>query len=219
MELFYIYCAAIAGTLMAGQFLLSLVGLGGHGHFDGGTGFDHAGFDHGGFEHAGIDHTGGSEADHAAEGHGGSWFLGLLSFRAIVAAVAVFGLTGLAIPKLMTAPSTQSVFVIALGAGGLVMYGVAQLMQFVYRLKSDGTVQIQRSVGAPGSVYLRIPGHKSGAGKVCVNVQGRTMEYQAVTADDELATGSPVVVVDIAGPGTLEVARVPVTSTGGESHV
>lgn len=216
MELFYLYCAAIGGTLMAGQFLLSLVGLGGHGHFDGGGGLDHAGFDHAGFDHAGADHAGG---DHAADAHGGSWFLGMLSFRAIVAAVAIFGLTGLAVPKLIDSPSSQSTFIIALGAGALVMYGVARLMQGVYRLKSDGTVQIQRSVGSPASVYLKIPGHRSGTGKVSVNVQGRTMEYQAVTAEDELATGSPVVVVDIAGPGTLEVARAARTSTAGESHV
>jgi hypothetical protein len=210
METFYIYCAAIAGTLMAAQFLLSLTGLGHHGGLDGGSGLDHAGLDDAGVDHAGF--------DHAEAGSSGAWFVGMLSFRAIVAALAVFGLTGLAVPGILDSPSPQLVFAVALSAGVLMMYGVAQLMQALYRLKSDGTVQIHRTVGSSGSVYLTVPGRKAGMGKVSVNVQGRTMEYQAVTANDELATGLPIVVVDVVGPGTLEVARVAGTSNAGENH-
>jgi hypothetical protein len=214
MELFYTYCAAIGGTLMAAQFLLSLIGFGDHGHLDGGTGLDH-GLGHGGLDHHSLEHTAG---DHPDSGSFGAWFVGMLSFRAIVAAVAVFGLVGLAVPGILESPSSQTVFFIAAAAGALMMYGVAQLLRAIYRLKSDGTVQIQRSVGSPGSVYLKIPGHKAGAGKVSVTVQGRTMEYLAVTAEDELATGSPVVVVDVVGPGTLEVARAAAPSTAGANH-
>lgn len=210
METFYTYCAVIAGTLMAGQFLLSLFGFGDHGHLDGGMGLDHASIEPGGIDHAG--------ADHSDVGHGGAWFVGMLSLRAITAAVAVFGLMGLAVPGVLDSPTPQTVFLIAIVSGALMMYGVAQLMRAIYRLKSDGTVHIQRSVSSNGSVYLNIPGGKSGTGKVIVTVQGRTMEYQAVTAEDELATGSPIVVVDVVGPGTLEVARVPQTSTVGERH-
>ncbi|MEX2285528.1 MAG: hypothetical protein WD648_00485 [Planctomycetaceae bacterium] len=198
METFYMYCAAIGGTLMAGQFILGVLGFG-HDHgFDAGgagAGLDHAGIDHGDFD------------------NDGQWFVGMLSFRAIVAAVTVFGLTGLAVPQWFDSPKPQTVFLIGLAAGGAVMYGIAWLMRMVYRLKSDGTVRIDRAVGARGSVYLTIPGNKSGAGKVNVTVQGRTMEYQAITSEGELPTGAAVVVVDVAGPGTLEVSKAAATNS------
>jgi hypothetical protein len=130
----------------------------------------------------------------------------MLSFRAIVAAVTVFGLTGLAAPGWINSPTSQFVFGCALVAGSAVLYGVGLLMRMIYRLKADGTVRIDRAIGARGSVYLTVPGKKSGTGKVNVSLQGRTMEYSAVTADGELPTGAPIVVVDVAAPGTLEVA-------------
>jgi hypothetical protein len=80
------------------------------------------------------------------------------------------------------------------------------MMRGLHRLKSDGTARIERAVGQNGTVYLRIPAHKAGVGKVLVNVQNRTMEYQAMTNADELLTGAPVVVVHVLGPETVEVA-------------
>jgi hypothetical protein len=62
-----------------------------------------------------------------------------------------------------------------------------------------------RTVGQCGTVYLPIPGQKSGRGKVQINLQNRTMEYPAVTAQDSLPTGSKVVVVGVIGSDTIEV--------------
>jgi hypothetical protein len=53
---------------------------------------------------------------------------------------------------------------------------------------------------------LPIPGKKGGIGKVTLNLQNRTVEYQAVTADKELPTGSKVVVVAVVSSDTVEVA-------------
>ena len=79
METLYVYCAAVAGTLLVLQVVVSLIGLGEHFHFDHSP---DAHFDWGD-HHDGFD-------------HGGGWFVGMLSFRAVVAAVTVFGLAGLA---------------------------------------------------------------------------------------------------------------------------
>jgi hypothetical protein len=70
-------------------------------------------------------------------------------------------------------------------------------------------VRIERAVGRPGTVYLRIPAHKSGAGKIHVNVQNRTMEYEAMTTHELLPVGAKVVVVNVLGPDTVEVELVP----------
>jgi len=92
---------------------------------------------------------------------------------------------------------------LAAGAGAL--YGMYWLMRGLYSLKAEGTVRIQRSLGLPATVYLRIPGHESGMGKIQINLQNRTMEYSAVTSGDAIPTGATVVVVGIVGPDTLSV--------------
>ncbi|HEV7224595.1 MAG TPA: hypothetical protein VGN42_17935, partial [Pirellulales bacterium] len=60
-----------------------------------------------------------------------------------------------------------------------------------------------------GTVYLRVPANKAGVGKVHLNLQNRTMEYEALTAQAELPVGAKVVVVNVAGPDTVEVELVP----------
>jgi hypothetical protein len=82
-------------------------------------------------------------------------------------------------------------------------------MRTLFRLQSDGSVRIGRAVGHGGTVYLPIPGHKEGVGKVLLNVQNRTMEYQAVTSEDPLPTGCKVVVVAVLGSDTVEVIPAP----------
>ena len=84
---------------------------------------------------------------------------------------------------------------------------VAWVMQTLAKLQTDGSVRIERAVGAPAKVYLTIPAQKGGAGKVHVKVQNRLMEYQAVTSQRELPTGANVVVLGVVSPGTVEVAE------------
>ena len=65
---------------------------------------------------------------------------------------------------------------------------------------------MDRAVGKGGTVYLPIPGQKAGTGKVLLNLQNRTVECQAITADKELPTGASVVVVAVISADTVEVA-------------
>ena len=85
----------------------------------------------------------------------------------------------------------------------------------VVAVLSTGDELLERAVGQRGQVYLRVPGGKSGAGKVLVNVQDRTVECQAVTAQSELPTGARVVVVSVVGGNTVEVVAADEGSTPG----
>jgi hypothetical protein len=85
------------------------------------------------------------------------------------------------------------------------MYGVFRMMHLLSRLRSEGTVRIQRAIGQEATVYLRIPATRSALGKVLVDVQGRTMEYSALTSGPELPTGTKVIVIDVISDDTLEV--------------
>jgi hypothetical protein len=89
-------------------------------------------------------------------------------------------------------------------------------MRLIIKLNLDGTVRIERSVGARGTVYLPIPAEKAGAGKVLVSVHHRTIEYKAITSQQLLPTGAKIVVVGVVAPDTVEVA--PTNDSEGGSH-
>ena len=188
MYTFFLVCAGVGGTLILLQFLAGSLGLGGD-HAD--AGHHDFGGDHG---HDGHDH-----------GSDGNWFLGLLTFRALSAAVAFFGLGGL-IAAYYDMPNSAQLATATL-SGFAALYLVATLMKMLYRLRADGTVRLDQAVGRTGTVYLRVPGEKSGPGKVTLNLQNRTVELEAFTAAHELPTGTPVRVVAVLGPSAVEVTH------------
>jgi hypothetical protein len=175
----YLICAVAGGTLFVLQMVLQLFG------HDGGHDVSHDG----------------TVADH--DGH----FWGVFSFRAIVAAVTAFGLGGLLVrsmgqPVAISAP-------LALAFGLVAMTAVAVFFRLMGKLSDDGTARIENAIGARGVVYLPIPGDKQGIGKVHLNLQHRTMELEAVTYDNQLPTGTCVIVTAVVGPGTVEVIAAP----------
>ena len=133
-----------------------------------------------------------------------SWFFSVLSLKSLVAAVAFFGLGGLAADSFGLPPYIA--ILSGLIAAAFAMVLITWLMHLLYDLRSDGTVHIENTLGLPAEVYLSIPAHAAGVGKVTVTVQERTMEYKALTDGGALDTGTPVRVVDIAAEDTLKVA-------------
>ena len=193
MEILFLICAGLGGTLMLCQFFASLLGLGG----------DHGDADHGHFGDAHGDHdVHGHDTDHDHD-NASSWFFGMLSFRALTAALTFFGLSGLA--SLQGGLEAPHALLIGLASAAVAVYVVASMMRLLARLKADGSVRIDRAVGQLGTVYLKIPGQKAGAGKVTLVLQNRTVECPAITAQHELPTGTRIRVVALVGPDTLEV--------------
>jgi hypothetical protein len=196
MFTFYMTCFLIGGTLLVGQFLLGLLGLS-HLHDLG--------------DHELHDFHAESHGDHDHEGEG-NWFSSMLTVRTLVAAVTFFGLGGLAGLRQWGPDLWPVTLAVAVAAGGGALMLVGSLMRWLRQQTASGTVHINRAVGQSGTVYLTIPGQKGGAGKVTVCVQNRTMEYQAVTPDQELPTGAKVVVVAVVNGDTVEVR--PATPSG-----
>ncbi|MCI0457861.1 MAG: hypothetical protein L0Z62_12915 [Gemmataceae bacterium] len=199
MENVYLVCALVGGTLLVAQFLLGLVGFGDHHDVTG----DHD---------VGMDHDAGHAVGHE---HAGAWFLGVLTLRTVAAALTFFGLVGWALREPMGDELLTAAVATAAGLGALL--AVAWLMKLLQKLQAEGTVRIERAVGRPGTVYLKIPARKAGPGKVTLMLQNRTVEYQAITAEEELPTGAQVVVVAVVSPDTLEVASA--TRTERTAHV
>lgn len=152
----------------------------------------------------GMDH----DAPHGEFGHGPiSEGLQLFSVRALSAGVAFFGIGGLAALRL----GLPAVLAIPIGAvaGILGAIGVAAVMRGMRRLEGDQTFRLTNAVGKSGDVYLSIPPQRSGTGKIHITIQERLMELDAVTPDEEIPTGSRVLVIDSIAPATVVVALQP----------
>lgn len=197
MTTLFMLCAVIGGTVLFFQFVLTLLGM-----FDLGIDMD-ADIDVGDL---GDVSDGGADVGHVAPaGHFSlEWLWSMVSFRTVTAGMTFFGLFGMAMQSAGASPSLQ--FSTAMVAGLAAFYGVHAIMRAVLKLARDNTLQIQRTVGEAGTIYLTVPAAKAGTGKVHVVVQGRLEEFQAITPyPDKLVVGAKVVVTGIVDGDTLTV--------------
>lgn len=187
-ELFY-YCALVGGTLLAIRTLMTLTGLGG----------DDVDFD---ADAADFDAADGDIDAHDVHD------IKLLSVQAIVAFVTFFGLAGLLARdnELTTWPSAG----VAIAAGIAAMYLVAWCMAALVKLNSSGNLRLERAIGCEGSVYIRVPAQRDGAGRVIVETEGRRVECRAITRGESLTPRTPIRVVRVVGRNTLEVEALPI---------
>ncbi len=127
------------------------------------------------------------------------------TFRGIVALLVTFGWLGLTLYSFGDMKLWAAILIAAV-AGIFVMGLVGVLLNLLYRLQSDGTMQVRNAIGACGTVYLTIPAARSATGKVTVVIQGASRELDAVTDSEEpLKTGTEVTVVGVRGGDTLVV--------------
>lgn len=195
MGTLFLVCAAVGTTILVIQFVLTVIGLGGEAFDIDIPSGDAVDFD--------VDtDVGDAVGDHVDS----SWLFGVISFRTIVAALAFFGLAGLAARAAgLGLPMTLAV---AIGAGLAAMYGVYFLFDSMKKLSADATVHIRHALGKHGTVYITIPAEESGAGKIQLTLQNRTMEYLAMTPGQAIAPGTKVVVTDIVTSDTVAVEPV-----------
>ncbi|MDR1962634.1 MAG: hypothetical protein LBQ50_02525 [Planctomycetaceae bacterium] len=189
----YFVCAVFGGTLLILQLLMMIFGFGGSDSGDFGDGGD-----------VGGESVGDAGSDAHIGGHSQTMDLfKVLSLRTIIAGITFFGLGGLA--GLTGGTSNLISVILAVASGLIALYVVYYLYLSIANLKSDGSISEKTLVGSFGNVYIKIPAEGTGIGKVLVNQQGRTMEYEAITSGNELKTGTPIIVVRIISPITVEV--------------
>lgn len=190
IESFFLVCAAIGGTLLVLRLVLAVLGfgLGELGHLDDVSGLHDDGHDLS-FHHSGDD---------------GQWHVGkVLSIQAIVAFLTFFGVGGLS--ALEGGATTGSAAAVAFATGLAAMLVLVWFLGLLRKLQSDGTLRLADAVGCPGRVYLTVPAHDGGVGKVSLVLQGRSVEVEARTPGPELRSGEEVVVARVLDDRTVEV--------------
>ena len=190
LEALFLYFAIGGGVVLFVQLAMLVFG-GDDGGLDGGAGIDLGGDD------AGVNDA------------SGFWFFEMFSLRTLAAAATFFGLVGGA-ANATGAPVGVSI-ALAVLAGYGAMYAVYWAFKQVFRLETQGNEDVYNAIGQTAEVYVPIAEQSRQAGKVQLTMQGRTVEYQALTdSDHPLATGAKVLVMDVVSNDTVKVAPLPV---------
>lgn len=128
----------------------------------------------------------------------------LLSVQGLTSFFMMFGLVGLA---LLRADLHVLLTILGGAVAGLVTVAVTGLIfSQMKRLQTEGTINIQTTVGSEGTVYLTIP--RNGTGQVQVIAQGSLKIFDAVSSNkNQIATGEKVRVTGVASGNTLIVEK------------
>ncbi len=137
------------------------------------------------------------------EGHGLETDFSALSLRSIIAFFTFFGWTGVLI--LGNQLGVWIAVILATITGFAAMLIVAYLMYKFAQLEQSGTLNLYHALDQPGEVYLSIPAHQSGQGKVHLVIDGVVREMDAMTDGSMLKTGEAIRVIEILDNNTLKV--------------
>ena len=124
-----------------------------------------------------------------------------LTFQGIMAFMMFFGLGGLYV---LEGDSDQTSLAIVVGSvtGFASMYGTGKLFQLFVSLQSDGTIDMDDSIGSVGTIYLRIP--EGGIGQIQVESGNAMRTYNAKSEDGQgMATGEFAEVIDVISSSLL----------------
>lgn len=122
-----------------------------------------------------------------------------LNFRAIVFAVAFFGLGGVIASRLGLSMGGQWMFALITGLS----VGITTAWLFRYARQQEFSGQVGDLVGRTGKVL--VPPTSARPGKVMLTVSGQVTEFHAHSSD-VLQVGEPIIVVGME-QGTLNVRR------------
>lgn len=92
--------------------------------------------------------------------------------------------------------------------GLFVVAGVMFIFVALSRMEESGNISIAQTVGLTASVYIPIPAHKEGKGKIQISVQNSVREYDAMTEGDALKTGNIVKVLCVLEGNLLLVEKI-----------
>ena len=117
------------------------------------------------------------------------------SIRSIIAFFTFFGWTGVYLLNQGRGVAFSTVIAILVGTTALLV--VAYMIFKFAQMEKSGTVNVWTALDQEGEVYLSIPQHLEGRGKVHLVVGGSLHEFDAQTKGDQLPSGSQVKVIDV----------------------
>lgn len=131
--------------------------------------------------------------------------LHLFSVRGIIAFFMMFGWTGHLLSIGEVGPFLT--FVLAFISGSIMLFLVAMIYYLIMKLSQDGTMNKKEALGKIGTVYIPIPKHNEGIGKIQIVVSGALRTLNAIAKDKSIKNGAEVKVIRILN-NMLEVEEI-----------
>jgi membrane-bound ClpP family serine protease len=153
----------------------------------------------------GVDASDGLEPDFNGDlGHSHEPFQ-LFSFRNLINFLLGFSWTGISFYNLVGNHFVLTSIAFLIGIAFVAVFFF--IIQQIGKLSEDNTFQINNAVNQVGSVYLSIPEHKSGKGKVQISIKGAFHELDAITENGRIKTNETVRIIGIEN-NTLVVEKI-----------
>ncbi len=154
----------------------------------------------------GVDSSDGIDADFDSNLNGAEAPFQLFSLRNLINFLMGFSWTGISFFYII--PNTLLLILLSLSVGLLFIYFFFLIIKQVQKLAEDNSFQIANTLNKSAEVYLTIPEHKSGQGKIMISVNGAFHELAAITEYERIPSGALVKVVKIENGDILVVETI-----------
>lgn len=154
----------------------------------------------------GLDASDGLDADFDGDFDGGDAPFQIFSFRNLINFLLGFSWTGISFYN--TIDNKSLLIVLAFIVGLVFVYLFFLIIKQVTNLSEDNSFSFNSTIDKVGEVYLNIPEHMSGKGKVMISVNGSTRELDAMTEYERIPAGTPVTVVRVERDSILIVEKI-----------
>lgn len=154
----------------------------------------------------GMDSSDGASADFDGDMDGGDMPFQLFSFRNLINFLLGFGWGGIALYNHVHNKILLSFLALLIGIGMLLMFFF--IIKQILKLSQDNTMSIKSAIGETATVYLTIPEHNKGKGKIHVKIQETLREIEAVTDGEVLHTGVLVRVTGVINDSVFKVEKI-----------
>lgn len=151
----------------------------------------------------GTDAGDGVEADFDSDLDGAEAPFQLYSLRNLINFLLGFSWSGISFYEHIS--STALLIGLSAAVGALFVVLFFLIIRQMLKLSEDNSFRMEECVGKTAEVYSRIPGKKSGKGKVTLSVRGSARELDAVTDGEEINSGTMVKVLEVLSDNILRV--------------
>ena len=170
----YFVLGCVASVLLLIQFIMLLIGFAGDGDID-------------------IGGDGGPDFDGDADGG-----IGIFTLKGLVGFFAIGGWVGVAC--VMGGLKDGWTIVVSIICGLVAFVAIGFAYKAIRKLQADGAIDNRNAIGKVAEVYLKIPAKGEGHGKLSIVIQGKLVEMDAVTDEEEpILTGKEVKVIGLVG--------------------
>mgnify|MGYP002619516664 CR=1 FL=1 len=130
----------------------------------------------------------------------------LFSLRNLINFLLGFGWSGVSLWN--SIENKTLLIVVATLIGFLFFIAFFFMIKQLQKLQEDNTFKIEHALHKTGTVYIPVPGEKSGIGKIQISIKGTFQELNAVTNGEAIPSGTVIKVNEILDDNLLLVEKI-----------